>query len=49
MSVLRPGLYRAGVIDKMVPRAVEEWISDRQNTDPPGGKAGHNVAVSCFI
>jgi hypothetical protein len=28
----------------MVPQAVEEWISDRLNIDPPGGTAGHHVA-----
>jgi hypothetical protein len=44
MSVLRLALHRAGVIDKMVPQAVEEWLSDRLNIDPPGGKAGHHVA-----
>ena len=44
MSVLRLGLHRAGLIDKMVPQAVEEWISDRLNIDPPGGTAGHHVA-----
>jgi hypothetical protein len=44
MSVLRLALHRAGVIDKMVPQVVEEWISDRLNTDPPGGQAGHHVA-----
>jgi hypothetical protein len=44
MSVLRLGLHRVGVIDKMVPQVVEEWISDRLHIDPPGGKAGHHVA-----
>ena len=44
MSVLRLALHRAGLIDKMVPQVVEEWISDRLNTDPPGGQAGHHVA-----
>ena len=44
MSVLRLGLHRAGLMDKMVPQAVEEWISDRLNIDPPGGTAGHHVA-----
>ena len=44
MSVLRLGLHRAGLIDKMVPQAVEEWISDRLNIDPPGRTAGHHVA-----
>jgi hypothetical protein len=28
----------------MVPQAVEEWMSDRLNIDPPGGTAGHHVA-----
>ena len=44
MSVLRLGLHRAGVIDKMVPQVVEEWISDRLHIDPPGGNVGHHVA-----
>lgn len=44
MSVLRLGLHRAGIIDKMVPQAAEEWISDRLNFDPPSGRAGHQVA-----
>lgn len=44
MSLFRLGLHRAGLIDKMVPQAVEEWLSDRLNTDPPGGKAGHDTA-----
>jgi hypothetical protein len=44
MSVLRLGLHRAGLIDKMVPQAVEEWISERLIIDPPGGQAGHHVA-----
>jgi hypothetical protein len=44
MSVGRLALHRAGLIDKMVPQVVEEWMSDRLNTDPPGGQAGHHVA-----
>jgi hypothetical protein len=44
MSVLRLALHRAGLIEKMVPQAVEEWMSDRLNIDPPGGTAGHHVA-----
>ncbi len=44
MSVLRFALHRVGVIDKMVPQAVEEWLSDRLNTEPPGARAGHQVA-----
>lgn len=44
MSVLRLALHRAGLVDKMVPHAVEEWMSDRLNIDPPGGTAGHHVA-----
>ena len=43
MSVLRLTLHRAGVIDKMVPQAVEEWISHRLSTDPPGGKLGRQL------
>jgi hypothetical protein len=44
MSILRLGLHRTGLIDKMVPQVVEEWISDRLKIDPPGGTAGHHVA-----
>lgn len=40
MSVLRLGLHRAGVIDKVVTQVVEEWISDRLHIDPPGGRSG---------
>lgn len=43
MSVMRLGLHRMGLIDKMVPQVVEEWMSDRLNTDPPGGQAGRHV------
>ena len=43
MSVIRLTLHRAGVIDKMVPQAVEEWISHRLSSDPPGGKLGRQL------
>lgn len=43
MSLLRLGMHRAGLIDKMVPQAVEEWVSDRLAAEPPGGAAGHHV------
>jgi hypothetical protein len=44
MSVIRLGMHRAGVIDKMVPQAVEEWLSDKMASDPPGGEVGRQVA-----
>jgi hypothetical protein len=44
MSVLRFGARRAGVIDKMTPQVVEEWLADRLGASPPGGAAGHHVA-----
>jgi hypothetical protein len=44
MSVLRLGMRRAGVIDKMVPQVAEEWLAERLGTSPPGGRAGHHVA-----
>ena len=49
MSVLRLGLHRAGLMDKMVPQAVEEWISDRLNIDPPDRTAGTMWPTSCCI
>ena len=44
MSVMRLAMRRAGVIDKMTPQVIEEWISDRTGVDPPGGRAGRQVA-----
>jgi hypothetical protein len=44
MSVLRLAMHRMGVIDKMVPQAVEEWVADRLRIEPSGGKATHLVA-----
>jgi hypothetical protein len=43
MTLLRLGMHRAGVIDKMVPQVVEEWISDRLAADPPGREGGHHT------
>src|SRR5688500_10045183 len=43
MTLLRLAMHRAGVIDKMVPQVVEEWISDRLSWDPPGGETGHHT------
>jgi hypothetical protein len=43
MTLLRLAMHRAGVIDKMVPQVVEEWISDRLHADPPGREMGHHT------
>jgi hypothetical protein len=44
MSVIRLGLRRAGLIDKMVPQAVSEWASRKLGVEPPGIPAGHPIA-----
>jgi hypothetical protein len=44
MSVVRLAAHRAGLIEKTVPQAVEEWAADRAEVEPPGGKVGHQVA-----
>jgi hypothetical protein len=44
MSILRLGAHRVGLIDKMTPQVVEEWLADRLGVSPPGGSAGHHVA-----
>lgn len=41
MSVLRLGMRRFGFVDKMVPQAVEEWLSHRLGKEPPGEGLGH--------
>jgi hypothetical protein len=40
MTAMRLGTRRAGIIDKMVPRAVEEWLTHRVEAEPPGGSRG---------
>jgi hypothetical protein len=35
MTLVRLGLHRAGLIDKMVPQAVTEWLSHELDVDPP--------------
>jgi hypothetical protein len=44
MSLIRLGLRRAGLIDKMVPQALTEWASERLGVEPPGVPAGHPAA-----
>jgi hypothetical protein len=44
MSLIRLGLRRAGLIDKMVPQAVSEWASRKLGVEPPGIRAGHPIA-----
>ena len=44
MTLVRLGLRRAGLIDKMVPQAVAEWAAHELGVDPPGVHAGHPVA-----
>ena len=43
MSVVRLAARRRGLIDKMVPQAVEEWATARAGVEPPGGAAGHHI------
>ena len=43
MSVVRLAARRAGLIDKMVPQAVEEWAAQRAGLEVPGGPAGHHL------
>ena len=43
MSVMRLGMHRAGLIDKMTPQVIEEWLVDRLDRSPPGGEIGHHV------
>ena len=44
MSLIRLGLRRAGLIDKMVPQAVSEWAARKLGVEPPGLPVGHPVA-----
>jgi hypothetical protein len=44
MNPVRLAARRAGLIDKMVPQAVEEWASHRSGVEPPGGPAGHHLS-----
>jgi hypothetical protein len=44
MNPLRLAARRVGLIEKMVPQAVEEWAASRAGVEPPGGRAGHHVA-----
>jgi hypothetical protein len=44
MSLIRLGLRRAGLIDKMVPQALTEWASQKLGVEPPGVPAGHPAA-----
>jgi hypothetical protein len=37
-------MRRAGVIQKMPPQVVEDWLSRRTDLRPPGGSAGHHIA-----
>jgi hypothetical protein len=36
MTLVCLGLHRAGLIDKMVPQAVTEWVAHELEVDPPG-------------
>jgi hypothetical protein len=44
MSLIRLGLRRADLIDKMVPQALTEWASEKLGAEPPGVPAGHPAA-----
>lgn len=44
MSVLRLAMYRAGVIDKMVPQVMQEWMRNRTGVETSGGsKTSHHI------
>jgi hypothetical protein len=44
MTVLRLAARRSGIIDKMVPQAVEEWAAHRSGLESSGGRFRHHVA-----
>jgi len=44
MSLIRLGLRRAGLLDKMVPQALTEWAAQKLGVEPPGIPAGHPAA-----
>ena len=44
MSLIRLGLRRAGLLDKMVPQALTEWASQKLRVEPLGISAGHPAA-----
>jgi hypothetical protein len=44
MSLIRLGLRRAGLLDKMVPQALTEWASQKLRVKPLGMSAGHPAA-----
>jgi hypothetical protein len=43
MTVLRLAARRGGLVEKMVPQAMGEWLSHRLGVEPPGGATGHHV------
>jgi hypothetical protein len=43
MTLIRLGLRRAGLIDKMVPQAVTEWVSHELAVDPPDHPAADQL------
>ncbi len=44
MSVFRLAMYRAGVIDKMVPQVMQEWIRERSGAEAPeGSPTSHHI------
>lgn len=44
MTLLRMAAHRAGLIDAMVPQAVEVWAKDRAGLTRPRASATHHVA-----
>lgn len=36
-------MHRAGLIDKMTPQVIEEWLAARLDRSPSGGDLGHHV------
>jgi hypothetical protein len=43
MTAIRLSARRAGLIDRTVPQAMEDWLSRELDLDLPGGAAGHTL------
>jgi hypothetical protein len=47
MTLVRLGLYRVGLIDKMVPQAGTEWLSHELGVEPPTIRLLINSCMLC--
>jgi hypothetical protein len=43
MTVIRLAARRGGLVQKMVPQAMAEWLTHRLRVEPPGGPTGHHL------